>query len=180
MGGVTSMLRTACRAAVAEGHRAAWVDGARTIAGAFWEDGPVLVRPASPMHGVRAADELMRSGGFRLVVLTGVRPADAETMRLVRAAHDGGGALIIISDVTRMAALRLTAAITEFRWRLDPFGEPAEVEEVLISVHVRALGWDRRAEFQLPVRSHDLRLSLEPGLADRRGLLASRVLRRAS
>src|SRR5262245_42277440 len=71
-GGVTAMLRSACAATVAIGERAAWIDGARTIAGAFWDAGPLLLRPSSPLHAIRAADELLRSGGFRLVVLTGV------------------------------------------------------------------------------------------------------------
>ncbi|HKS07637.1 MAG TPA: hypothetical protein VJR92_15150 [Gemmatimonadaceae bacterium] len=176
-GGVTAMLRSASETTIAAGDRAAWIDGARTIAGAFWTDGPLLVRPESPMHGVRAADELLRSGGFRLVVLTGVAPSDTETMRLVRAAHEGGGAVVTISPTSHMAALRLSSTITEFRWCFDPFGEPAEVQEAHLRVHVRALGWDKRADFFVPVRSHDLRLSLEPGLADRRGLLRSQLVR---
>jgi hypothetical protein len=172
-GGVTAMLRSACDHTVLNGERAAWVDGARTIAGAFWRDGPLLVRPECHTHAVRAADELLRSGGFRLVVLTGIRATDTETMRLVRAVHDGGGAFVVMADHAPMAGLRLASAITEWCWQFDPFGDPAALTDVRVRVHTRALGWDRHAEFLLGVESHDLRLSLEPGLADRRGLLRS-------
>ena len=34
---------------------------------------------------------------------------------------------------------------------------------------VRTLGWNRQAEVVLPVTPYELRLSLDPGLADRRG-----------
>lgn len=168
-GGVTAMLKAACHATVANGDRAAWIDGARTIAGAFWDEGPLLVRPATRTYAVRAADELLRSGGFRLVVLTGADASDTETMRLVRAVHDGGGAFVAITSHTQMAALRLAAQVKEYRWRFDPFGEPAEVQDVRVRVDVRALGWNKHAEFSLPVQSNDLRMSLESGLADRRG-----------
>ena len=45
---------------------------ALTIAGASWADGPLLVRPRGDRQAVAAADLLLRSGGFRLVVLAGV------------------------------------------------------------------------------------------------------------
>src|SRR5689334_9096339 len=51
-GGVTAMLRAACHATIANGDRAAWIDGARTIAGAFWEEGPLLVRPTTRTYAV--------------------------------------------------------------------------------------------------------------------------------
>ena len=173
-GGATAMLRSACQEAIALGHRAAWIDGARTIAGAFWDNGPLLVRPDGHTRAVRAADELLRSGGFRLVVLTGVTPTDADTLRLGRAAKEGGGALVAVTTNAQTAALRVASRILKCRWRVDPFGEPAEVQEVRVAAHVRALGWDKRAEFSIPVRSYELRLSLESGLADRRGLVAAR------
>jgi hypothetical protein len=168
-----------CRTAVLDGERAAWIDGARTIAGAFWDGPALLVRPPSSVHAVRAADELLRSGGFRVVVLTGVCASEAETMRLVRAAHDGGGALVAVTSNTAMAALRMASRITDVQWRFDPFGEPAHIESVKISSDVRALGWSKRAEFSIPVVSYELPVSLESGLADRRGLPRTRLVRRA-
>lgn len=169
-GGVTAMLRAVCAYTIANGERAAWVDGARTIAGAFWDDLALLVRPPSHVHAVRAADELLRSGAFRLVVLSGVEPADTESMRLVRAVHDGGGAFALIAAHATTSALRLTSRFVRYRWRLDPFGDPAEVRAVQLRVTVRALGWNAKAKFSMPVRTDELRLSLDPGLADRRGV----------
>jgi len=34
---------------------------------------------------------------------------------------------------------------------------------------VRSLGWNRSVDFSVPVVPYDLRMSIEPGLADRRG-----------
>lgn len=180
-GGITAILRAACQATIANGERAAWIDGAQTIAGAFWDEGPLLVRPDTKTNALRAADELVRSGGFQLVVLTGTKATDTEMMRLVRAVHDGGGAFVTVTPNSSMAALRLSSRIdvdVEARhWIHDPFGHPAQLQYVRIQTHARALGWDKRAAFLLPVRSHELRLSLESGLADRRGLLESQRVR---
>jgi hypothetical protein len=164
------MLRAACANTITGGERAAWVDGARSIADAFWDDTALLVRPPSRVHAVRAAGELLRSGAFRLVVLTGVEPTDVESMRLVRAVHDGGGAFALIAPDATTAALRLTSRFVRYRWRFDPFGDPAEVRDVRVRVKVRAMGWNAKTEFSIPVRSYELRLSLEPTLADRRGV----------
>lgn len=176
-GGISAILRAACHTTIANGERAAWVDGAQTIAGAFWDDGPLLVRPDTHTNALRAADELVRSGGFQLVVLTGTKATDPETMRLVRGVHDGGGALVTVTPNSSMAALRLVSRIDDCRWIFDPFGDPAELQYVRVRTHARAMGWDKRAEFLLPVRSHELRMSLESGLADRRGLLRTQRTR---
>jgi hypothetical protein len=177
-GGATSIMRAACGTAVANGDRAAWIDAAGTIAGAFWDEGPLLVRPRGRVHALRAVDELLRSGGFRLLVLAGERGTDApifrdvDLVRLVRSAHDGGGAFVALTGLSTMAALRIATRIAPdaYRWRRDPFGDPADLRDVRIRAQVRALGWNARAEFSIPVQAHELRLSLEPGLADRRGL----------
>lgn len=169
-GGVTAMLRAACANTIANGERAAWVDGAGSIVDAFWDDPAVLIRPPDRVHAVRAADELLRSGAFRLVVLTGVEPTDVESMRLVRAVHDGGGAFALIAPDATTAALRLTSRFVRYRWRFDPFGDPADARDVRVRVRVRAMGWNAKTEFSIPVRSYELRLSLEPTLADRRGV----------
>src|SRR6185503_651515 len=126
-GGATAILRAACHAAAAQGERAAWIDGDSTVAGAFWtrdntfrvaeSDGLFLVRPSSRLHALRAAEELLRSGGFSLLVLAGCDPHGTETVRLAR-----------------------------------------------------TVGHNAHAEFPLPVMNHELRLSLESELADRRGL----------
>jgi hypothetical protein len=170
-GGSTSILRAACQATIAAGDRAAWIDGSLTIAGASWTDGPLLVRPRGDRQAVGAADLLLRSGGFRIVVLAGVELDSADNVRLVRAVHDGGGAFVALTTRANMAALRLAVRIAPdaYRWHHDPFGDPAKAHDVRLHAEVRALGWNARAMFTLPVESHELRLSLEPGLADRRG-----------
>lgn len=171
-GAASAILRAACHATLAAGERAAWIDGAGTIAGAFWEDGPVLVRPTSRPHALRAAEELLRCGGFALVVLTGVDAQVAEMVRLTRNVRDGGGAFVMLTTRTAMASLRVASRLSPhgYRWRRTPFGDPAEAECALVHVRAQALGWDAHAEFPIPVVHHALRLSLAPGLADRRGL----------
>ena len=185
-GGATSVLRSACETALADGDRAAWIDGAGTVTGASWRTGPLLVRPRGVQQAVAAADLLLRCGGFRLVVLALGKAdtlTDADTVRLVRATHEGGGAFAVLAGHAHMAALRLETRITPdgWRWHRDPFGDPAEAQDVRLHAEVRALGWQARAEFTLPVQSHELRLSLDPGLADRRGRNATaRSARRAT
>jgi hypothetical protein len=40
----------------------------------------------------------------------------------------------------------------------------------MIRVHARSLGWNRSADITVPVIPYDLRMALEPGLVDRRGV----------
>ena len=86
-GGATAVLRSACGTVVTGGERAVWVDGAGVIAGAYWGvgprrsgrgavregagAGPLLFRPSDPVNAAACAEELLRSGGFALVVLMG-------------------------------------------------------------------------------------------------------------
>lgn len=163
------MLRTACLAVAAAGERSAWIDGGTTIAGAFWTDGPYLVRPASHLDAIRAAGELLRSGGFSLLVLAGCDPQGVETVRLTRAAREGGTALVAIGTATSMASVRLSSRLVRWQWRRTPFGEPADARQATVRVQSRAAGWNAHVEFPLPVLPHELRLSLEPALVDRRG-----------
>jgi hypothetical protein len=169
-GGATSILRAACHATVAAGERAAWIDGDNTVAGAFWTDGPYLVRPQSRLHALRAAEELLRSGGFSLLVLAGAEPQGTETVRLTRAAREGGAALVTVGSAAAMASLRLTSTLVHYRWRRTPFGDPAVPRDATVRVNARAVGFTAHTEFSIPVLHHELRLSLESELADRRGL----------
>ena len=170
-GGASAVLRAACHTTVAAGERAVWIDGLGTVAGPFWEEGPILVRPRNRKHGLRGAEELLRSGGFALVVIAGIEPEGTETVRLSRAAREGGGALVALTTHASMASLRITSQILResYRWRKTPFGDPAEAQEAKIRVRVRSLGWNRSADFSVPVVAYDLRMSLESGLVDRRG-----------
>ncbi len=170
-GGATAVLRAACAAVTARGERAAWIDGAGTACADAWRGEAALLRPTGEREALECAEELVRSGGFALVVLAGARTADVERVRLSRAVREGGGALAVLEEGGFMAGVRVASRIRPdaYRWRPGPFGEPADVESVAVRAHVEALGWSREAEFSLSVESHDLRLSLEPALADRRG-----------
>jgi hypothetical protein len=63
-----------------------------------------------------------------------------------------------------------------YRWRKTPFGDPAEAQEVMIRVRARSLGWNRSADFPVMVVPYDLRMSLETGLVDRRGVRSPQLL----
>jgi len=173
-GGATAILRAACHGVLAAGERSAWIDTVGSIAGAFWDEegGPLLVRPSSRLNALRSAEELLRSGGFALVVLAGAEPRGQETVRLTRATRDGGSALVALTTHAAMSALKLTSRITpaDYRYKRTPFGDPAEITHARVRVDSVALGWKAHAEFVLPVTHHELRLSLEPELADRRGV----------
>jgi len=172
-GGATAVLQAACLAAVGRGERAAWVDGGGRVTGDAWRPGPLLVRPGGGRQALACAEELLRSGGFALVVLAGAEAAGPDAVRLSRAARDGGAAFVALLDGAPVAALRLSSRLLPdgCRWRPDPFGEPAELEAVTIEARAAGMGWTRRAVFELPVAHHELRLSLEPDLVDRRGTL---------
>ena len=170
-GGATAILRAACGVTIAGGERAAWIDGTRTIHGEFWDDAPLLLRPRSRHHALRAAEEVLRSGGFALVVIAGAEPQGPETVRLTRAAREGGSALVSLTTLTALSSLRITSTLDPraYRWRRNPFGEPAHASEVTARVDVRGHGWSSRAQFPIPIACHELRLSLDPELVDRRG-----------
>jgi len=227
-GGATALLRGACARASSRGERSAWVDGAGVIAGACWPAGPVLLRPAEARDALECGEVLLRSGGFALVVLTGVRPDPMAHWRLARAAREGGGALVVVEGggvVGAGRARRSTAPAARpfgvdsrvsewhvrtrrpgrggrsaagpddpgghrhlrppsgggaaldvetriradaYRWRSGPSG-PALADSVRVHARVRAAGLERTATFQLPIAIHEHRLSLDAGLADRRG-----------
>jgi hypothetical protein len=171
-GGATAILRAACLTTVIAGERAAWIDGRGMVGGVVWDDGPILLRPKSLTHALRTADELLRSGGFGLVVLSGLEPARTEAVRLTRAVREGGSALVTLARETSMASLRLTSRLLPngYRWRRDPFGGPAEAHLAVIHVRAQAPGWNAQTNLSIPVAPHELRLSLDAELADRRGV----------
>ena len=170
-GGATAILRAACHTTVRAGERAAWIDGLGTIAGQFWEEGPVLVRPSNRKNSLRCSEELLRCGGFALVVLAGAEPAGPEMVRLSRAAREGGGAFVALTTHTSMASLRITSRLTlgGYLWKKDPFGDPADAYSATVNVRTQSLGWNRQTEFRLPIVPHEARMALDAGLPDRRG-----------
>lgn len=169
--GAAALLRASAVNAVGLGDRAVWIDGTRSITGDGWPEGPMLIRPADGPGAVRATVELARSGGFALVVLDGVDPDGTGLVRLSRAAHEGGSALVILSRSTSLATLRIRsqALLGEYDWHRSLIGDADDVERVRIRVEARASGWLRQGTFSLSLRHHDLRLSLDSALPDRRG-----------
>ena len=171
-GGATAVLTAACRQTVSSGERSAWIDGMGNVSGTFWEEGPLLVRPRSRKTALRSAEELLRCGGFSLVVLSGIEPEATETVRLSRAAREGGGAFVALTSHSSMASLRLKSRILPrgYDWDPTPFGEPGELRRARIQVEALSLGWSAKAEFPIPVATIDMRLSLSAGIVDRRGV----------
>lgn len=169
-GASLTLLRAACHAALARGERTAWVDAVRTL-GADWHQGPLLLRPRSRRSALRFAEGLLATGGLSLVVLTGVEPDQTETIRLSRAAHEGGGAFVAVTTRTLTAGVRLTSRFLpdDYRFVPTPFGDPAAVREVALAVEARASGWFARAVVRLPVQDLALRMALETAMPDRRG-----------
>lgn len=181
-GGATAVLRAASEAAIRRGERAAWIDGAGVQGADFWRGGPLLVRPGTADEALSSAEELLRSGGFGLVVLLGAgRDAAREAVRLTRAARTGGTAFVAVLSEAAVSHLRVVSRIAadQYRWRHDPFGEPADVVAVRLEVEASSLGWSGRASFELPVRTHIARLAPEPRLVDRRGAPAAVRWRRS-
>jgi hypothetical protein len=133
----------------------------------------MVVRPDNLELALRAAEILLRSGGLSLVVLTGVDPDQTQMLRLSRMVHEGQGAFVALTDRTLTASLQIVSSFLpdRYRWMLGPFGEVAAIESVAVRVEARSPGWRAQTMLFLPALAHDLRLSLEPGLADRRGLV---------
>ena len=171
-GGATALLYAAAQGVVANGERAAWIDGAGTIAGDSWQPGALLLKPEGELESLICAEELLRSGGFGLVVLSGAgRAFNQEDVRISRAVREGGGAFVALSATSSVAHLRVSSRIAPdgYRWRHDPFGDPVEVVEVKVQVEAQALGWSGRITVTLPVVSHRYRTAPETALVDRRG-----------
>ena len=169
-GGATAVLRAASHAAVMRGERAAWIDGAGTQVTGF--EGGLLVRPNDEVETVVCAEELLRCGGFSLVVLSGGgRVASEAAIRLGRAARAGGSGFVLLGKEPSVAHMRVQTRIRPegYRWRTNPFGEPVEPEEAEIELMASSLGWSGRARIVVPLASHHQRLGPEQGLVDRRG-----------
>lgn len=178
-GGATAVLRAAAGAAVERGERAAWVDAAGMVAADVWREGPLLVRPGEEVAALECAEELLRSGGFALVVLAGAgRGVERAGVRLGRAAREGGAAFVALGGDAPVAHLRLRSRIEpdDYRWVRGAFGEPAEIVAVTVHVEARSLGWSGETSFRLPVTGHAQRLAPASWLADRRGVKRRRPL----
>jgi hypothetical protein len=181
-GGATAVLRAASEAVVRGGERAAWVDAAGAQSADFWRGGALLVR-AGVRESLACAEELLRSGGFALVVVKGGgREAGREAVRLSRSARAGGAALVVVAETAAVAHLRVVTRMPPegYRWRYNAFGEPVTVETVRVEVEASSLGWSGRTTLELPVQLYQPRLGPEPRLVDRRGAVPTVRWRRLS
>ena len=171
LGGATAILRASCYTVTMTGERAAWIDGEHMLTSNSWLDGPVLLKPVTRRAALRAAEQVLQSGGFALVVLSGTDPQGQEVVRLTRAARDGGAAFVSLTNASAMSSLRVSSVLDPkgYQWRRTPFGEPAVADNVLVRVRARAMGWNAHTQFLVPILHHELRLTLEQGLPDRRG-----------
>ncbi|HEX5386725.1 MAG TPA: hypothetical protein VFW66_08510 [Gemmatimonadales bacterium] len=170
--GTVALLRSAALHATADGERTAWITtgGRLAPAGAGWHAGPLLLSSPGPLAGFRAAETLARSGGFAFVVVDGAEPDPAAAVRLSRAAHEGGAALVLVARRSPVASLRLESrALPQACGWQDRLGEPGAVRSVRVRVTARGSGWLAAAELVLPVWHDDRRLSHEPRHPDRRG-----------
>jgi hypothetical protein len=130
-----------------------------------------MIRPRTPLLGLRFAELLLACGGFALVVMQGI-PADRTTLfRLARAVHEGGGAFAMIAEGSLPAALRLRSRYLpeHFDYARTPFGDAATLRAVTLAIDATSSGWNATTTLSLPFHSHDVRSALDPGLADRRG-----------
>ena len=170
--GGSAVLRAACQRATERGERAAWVDGVGRVSPGYDWGKVLLARPSSERQALECTEELLTSGGFSVVVRLGEGSTGGERVRLCRAAREGGTALIEVSADPHMAAVKIWARAgpDSFEWLRNAQGEPVLVEAVRLRVRVMASGWNRESDVVLRVMDHEHTLSLEPGLADRRGV----------
>ena len=167
----TALLTAACHAVLALGIRTAWIDGDHTL-GHSWIDGPLMLRPRTPLLGLRFAEVLLASGGFALVVVSGIATDRTTMFRLGRAVHEGGGAFAMMGDRSLPSALKLRSHYVFDRadYAMSPFDEPAAIRSVSVSIEASASGWRESTTLTLPFVSHEVRSALEAGLIDRRGV----------
>ncbi|MCI0436378.1 MAG: hypothetical protein L0271_22455 [Gemmatimonadetes bacterium] len=171
-GGTTAVLRSACRSVVRSGGRAAWVDGDRTVSGEAWPEGVLLVRPRVAEAASGCAEELLRSGGFALVVLGAAgTKVERSLSRLGRAVREGGGGFVAVSSASSLAHLRIASRIVvgETIGRENPFGELAAIDSVVLVIEAQSLGWSGRTVARVRVHGTVQRIGLDPLLVDRRG-----------
>src|SRR5690606_34590355 len=124
--GAGAVLRAACQATGRRGERAVWIDAGRTTSGEVSWSGVTLVQPGDPDMARLCAEELVRSGGFALVVLAGLTTRGSERVRLTRCVREGGTALVELSTEPHMAAIHFQSALAPagLHWRRDHQGEP--------------------------------------------------------
>lgn len=161
--GKTAALRGLVRAVRAAGAGVAYVDGTGTLTPAPWVFGRMgpngaapfwVVRPPQPDGVLAAADELLRSAVFGLVVAEGGDWLRSPVIRLQRLAREAGAALIAVVDRPD----RVPLAGLRVRFSPDPDSRSC-------CIQIPARGLTREVAYV-----HDLpyRLPEDSGLPDRR------------
>jgi hypothetical protein len=125
--GRTAAVRCLVRAACDAGARVALVDATATLDAASWCSGgstPAglwVARPPGPRgaEGAWAAEALLRTGAFALVVLDGPPPGQTDVQRLRALARETDAALVVSSE--REGAWR---ADLRLEFRRDPAAPP--------------------------------------------------------
>jgi hypothetical protein len=129
-GGRTGLACAVAARATGAGETIAWVDVEDALDPEAAADAGVVlartlwVRPRGPREGWRAAEILLRAGGFGLVVLdldegAGRAPATATLVRLARAAAETRSTLLVVTPravIGTFAALGLEARARRARW----------------------------------------------------------------
>jgi hypothetical protein len=161
--GKTAVLRQLVRAVRSAGAGAVYVDGTGTLTPAPWVLGTAgpngappfwVVRPPTPAGVLAAAEELIRSGAFGLVVAEGADWSRAPVVRLQRLARETGAALVAVVDRPG----RVPMAGFRVQFASDPAARACRVR-------VRGRGPAQEVSY---VRDLPYRLPEDSGLPDRR------------
>ena len=78
----------------------------------------------------------------------------------------------MLGEASLPAALKLRShyLFERMRYAMSPFGDPAAIRSVSVSIEASASGWRERAVLDIPFVGHGVRSALEAGLVDRRGV----------
>lgn len=164
--GKTAALRQLVQAVLQAGAGAAYVDGTGTLTPAPWVVGRLgpggsppfwVVRPPQPVGVLTAAEELLASGGFGVVIAEGADWSRTPVVRLQRLARQADAALIAV--VERAGGVPLAGLRVEF----SAIGPSLAVDEL----HVRISGRARTREVTY-VQKLPYRLPEDSGFPDRR------------
>ncbi len=164
--GKTATLRQLVLAVQEAGAGAAYVDGTGTLAPAPWAFGRLgpngampfwVVRPPAPAGVLLAAEDLLRSGAFGLVIAEGGDWSRTPVIRLQRLARGTSAALIAV--VERPGRVPLAGLRLEF----SPDPRSGSYRVWARGRLVRQVAYVNELPFRLPV---------DAGLPDRRGAAA--------
>ena len=184
--GLTSLLCATVSRTLLDGHRVAVVDGGRTLDPVDWARlgrGRRLwvIRPRAAAEALWAAEELARSGIFRLVALqlgsSSVRGSMGSVgSRLRGAAREGSTGLLVLGDLSPGCVGASLALRSE--------GRPPELAEGSRSLRLARIrgGGPEEVEvvFDVERRLFPRRLSAAPEVPDRRSSSSSRRAASAS